>query len=138
MVENGIYSVWFKTPQAEGTGNVVLLNGQITGADTVMAYSGSYEQIGDRFIAVVRARRYCDGQPSVLGIDEFELHLVGISTNTIVVCSGTTEQAPGLTFEATLIRAQDQSLRSQRADPPSTVPLRSHEVPESSWRRPLV
>jgi hypothetical protein len=109
MLANGRYSVWFKTPRAQGTGIVVLENGKITGEDTVIAYSGSYEQDGDNFTAVVRAQRYCEGQPSVFGVDEFELKLVGRSTGTIVVCSGTTDQAPGLTFEATLIRSQDQS-----------------------------
>jgi hypothetical protein len=109
MLENGRYSVWFKTPLAEGTGIVVLENGKITGEDTVIAYSGSYEQDGDNFTAVVRARRYCEGQPSVFGVDEFELKLEGRSTSMIVVCSGTTEQAPGLVFEATLIRSHDQS-----------------------------
>jgi hypothetical protein len=109
MLEDGEYSAWFKTPAAQGTGIVILEAGQITGQDTVIAYSGSYEQDGDRFTAVVRGRRYCEGQPSVFGIDEFELKLVGRSSGTLVGCTGTSEQAPGIMFEATLIRSRAQS-----------------------------
>ena len=108
MVEDGKYVVWFKTAPGQGTGIVTLAKGRITGGDTVIAYSGSYEQNGDHFTAVVRTGRYCVGQPSVFGIDEVELKLEGRSTGQMVVCKGTAEQAPGLIFEATLIRSRDQ------------------------------
>lgn len=109
MLEDGKYIAWFKTALAQGTGVVTLANGQITGEDTVIAYSGSYEQNGDGFTAVVRTRRYCEGQPSVFGVDEVELKLEGRSAGQMVVCKGTAEQAPGLIFEATLIRSRDQA-----------------------------
>jgi hypothetical protein len=72
MVEDGKYAVWFKTALGQGTGVVTLAKGRITGGDTVIAYSGSCEQHGDHFTAIVRTRRYCAGQPSVFGIDEVE------------------------------------------------------------------
>ena len=131
MLENGKYAAWFKTPKAQGTGFVTLTNGQITGEDTVIAYSGSYEQDGSRFIAVVRTRRYCEGQPSVFGVDEVELKLEGRSTGAMVVCSGTTEQAPGLTFEATLIRSRDQL--PERNSPP-IVPFDATKWPKVQGR----
>jgi len=109
MVEDGKYVVWFKTALGQGTGVVTLANGRITGGDTVIAYSGSCEQDGDRFTAVVRTRRYCVGQPSVFGVDEVELKLEGRSAGQMVVCKGTADQAPGLIFEATLIRSRDQT-----------------------------
>ena len=109
MVEDGKYVVWFKTALGQGTGVVTLANGQITGGDTVIGYSGSCEQDGDHFTAVVRTRRYCEGQPSIFGIDVVELKLEGTSAGQMVVCKGTAEQAPGLTFEATLIRSRDQT-----------------------------
>jgi hypothetical protein len=131
MLEDGKYVAWFKTALAQGTGVVTLANGQITGEDTVIAYSGSCEQNGDHFTAVVRTRRYCAGQPSVFGIDEVELKLEGRSAGQMVVCKGTAEQAPGLMFEATLIRSRDQAPakeenREPRAFHPTTLPkLRS-------------
>lgn len=121
MLENGKYAAWFKTALAQGTGIVTLANGRITGGDTVIAYSGFYEQDGDRFTAVVRTRRFCEGQPSVFGIDEVELRLEGTSAGQMVVCKGTAEQAPGLIFEATLIRSRDQTAakKDNREVPPS-------------------
>lgn len=109
MLEDGKYAVWFKTDLAQGTGVVNLANGRITGGDTVIAYFGSYQQDGDRFTAVVRTRRYCEGQASVFGVDEVELKLEGKPAGQLVVCKGTAEQAPGLAFEATLIRSRDQA-----------------------------
>jgi len=107
MLKNGKYAAWFKTPNGQGTGIVVLTNGEIAGQDSVIAYSGFYEQDGDEFTATVRIRRFCEGQPSVFGIDNVELRLCGKSTGSIAVCTGTTEQVPGLVFQATLIRAQE-------------------------------
>jgi hypothetical protein len=43
----------------------------------------------------------------VFGIDEIDLTLTGKSTPTTASCTGTAKQAPGLTFEATLIRMAD-------------------------------
>jgi hypothetical protein len=107
MLENGKYAAWFKTALAQGTGVVTLADGWIT--DTVIAYSGFYEQDGDHFTALVRTRRFCEGQSSVFGIDGVELRLEGTSAGQMVVCKGTAEQAPGLTFEATLIRSREQT-----------------------------
>jgi hypothetical protein len=131
MLENGRYAAWFKTPTGQGTGFVTLTNGQITGEDTVIAYSGSYELEGNRFIAVVQTRRYCEGQPSVFGVDEVELKLEGRSTGALVVCSGTTEHAPGLTFEATLIRSRDQL--PERNSPP-IFPFDATKLPKVQGR----
>jgi hypothetical protein len=47
MLRNGSYSVWFRTPQGEGTGVVVLKDGKLIGSDTGIAYTGSYVQEGD-------------------------------------------------------------------------------------------
>jgi hypothetical protein len=46
-------------------------------------------------------------QSSVFGIDEIDLTLTGKSTRTTASCTGTAKQAPGLTFEATLVRMAD-------------------------------
>jgi large exoprotein involved in heme utilization and adhesion len=118
MLHNGSYSAWFKTPAGQGTGIVTLADGTISGGDSVIAYSGSYDQDGDRFIATVKTRRFCAGQPSVFGVDEIELKIEGRSTGVMVICSGTADQAPGITFQATLIRCGDQAPEHESNSPP--------------------
>jgi hypothetical protein len=130
MLENGEYSVWFNTPTAQGTGVVTLTDGQIAGQDSVIAYSGSYDQDGDRFTALVQARRFCEGQPSVFGVDEFELKLTGKSTRSMVICSGTIEQAPGVSFEATLIRRCDLSPSKAESSVPKIQPFDIKKFPK--------
>jgi hypothetical protein len=104
MLRNGTYSAWYRTPLREGTGIVELSDGKLTGGDTVIAYSGTYFQNGDKFSASITTRRHSPGQPSIFGIDNFDLTVTGTSTPTTAACSGTAKQAPDLAFEAILIR----------------------------------
>jgi hypothetical protein len=114
MLRNGSYSAWFRTRQeertgamqGEGTGVIELNDGKVTGGDTVLGYTGSYVVDGDRFTAVIAPERHTPGQPSVfgIGIDDVNLTLTGKSTPTTASCTGTAKQAPGLTFEAVLVR----------------------------------
>lgn len=103
--------------QGEGTGVIELNDGKVTGGDTVLAYNGSYVLDGDEFTAFIATQRHTPGQPSVFGIgmDVIELTLIGKSTPTTASCTGTAKQAPGLTFEATLIRIADQPKALPRA-----------------------
>ncbi|HVX77135.1 MAG TPA: hypothetical protein VHB49_13470 [Bradyrhizobium sp.] len=107
MLENGEYAAWYKTPKGEGTAILVLANGKITGSDSVLVYSGTYEVDGDRFSAVVFTRRHSLGQSSLFGIDDIELELEGKSNGKTLSCSGYARHAPELPFHATLIRVQD-------------------------------
>jgi hypothetical protein len=86
---------------------VELTDGKVSGGDTVIAYTGCYAQQGDAFTATIATHRHSEGQPSVFGIDNVDLTLVGKSTGPVASCSGTCRQAPGLTFEATLVRIAD-------------------------------
>jgi hypothetical protein len=106
MLQDGEYAAWYKTPRGEGTGIIRLANGEITGGDSVLSYSGWYTVEQDRFTAVLTTRRHTAGQPSVFGIDEVELQLAGKSTGVTASCTGTATQAPELPFQATLIRVQ--------------------------------
>src|SRR6195256_6551209 len=125
MLRNGSYSAWFRTRhqgetglmQAEGTGVIDLHEGKVTGGDTVLAYTGSYLVDGDKFSAFIATERHTAGQPSVfgIGIDVINLTLTGTSTSTTASCTGTAKQAPGLTFEATLIPIADQPRALPRA-----------------------
>jgi hypothetical protein len=116
MLVNGKYSAWFKTPVGEGTGIVTLSDGTIIGGDSFFEYSGSYEENGDQITATVRTRRVCDGPPSVFGFDEVELKLEGRTRGEMASCSGTAEQAPGVTFAATLVPCREDPSPS-RPDP---------------------
>jgi hypothetical protein len=119
MLRDGEYSAWFKTPRGEGTGIVHLADGEITGGDSILTYSGSYEVDGDRFTAVLSTKRHTAGHASVFGIDEVELNLAGKSMGVTACCSGTAKQAPQLPFQVTLIRAQPASLASNASSAPA-------------------
>jgi hypothetical protein len=107
MLRNGSYSAWYKIPLKGGTGIIVLNDGKITGGDGGLAYAGTYFQNGDRFSAVITTWREAPGLPSIFGIDNIELTLTGTSAPTTASCTGTVKQAPGLAFEATLVRVAD-------------------------------
>ena len=117
MLQDGQYAAWFKTPRGEGTGILHLANGKISGGDSVLTYSGSYQVDEDRFTAVVSTRRHAAGQPTLFGIDEVQIEVSGKSTGTTASCVGAAKQAPELSFQATLIRVQSPSL-------PSSAPVR--------------
>lgn len=107
MLRNGSYSAWFRTPRGEGMGVVVLNDGKLSGGDTITAYTGSYVEDGDNFTAVIATERHSESLTSVFGFDHVDLTLTGRSTATTATCTGTAKQAPGLTFEATLVRMAD-------------------------------
>lgn len=104
MSVDGKYSVWFKTPLGEGTGIVIFKDGSITGGDTVIGYAGSYQQAGDDFSADITIKRHSLGQLSVFGIDDVDITLTGRCAGVTASCRGTSTQAPGMRFEATMIR----------------------------------
>jgi hypothetical protein len=69
-------------PAGRRNRNCSLNDGKLTGGDTVLAYSGTYFQNGDRFSASVRTQRHSPGQASIFGIDKLDLTLTGKSTPT--------------------------------------------------------
>ena len=109
MLKDGTYAAWFKTPLREGAGIVHFANGKLWGGDSIISYSGCYEVDGDRWTATVTTRRHSAGHATVFGagIDEMELKLAGTSNGKIASCSGTTDAAPGMAFEATLILSEE-------------------------------
>jgi hypothetical protein len=85
-------------------------------AAVISSYTGYYKQDADEFVAVIASRRHTQGQqPSVFGIDSVDVTLTGKSTTNVASCSGVAKQAPDLTFEATLIRIDDQQSSPGRA-----------------------
>jgi hypothetical protein len=108
MLEDGEYAAWYKTPRGEGTGMIILAKGKLTGSDSVLAYSGSYEFNEDRFTAVVFTERHSPGQPSLFGIDNIELEVEGKVNGKTVACSGRARHAPEVPFHVTLIPVRNQ------------------------------
>src|SRR5258708_20191032 len=94
MLQNAKYSVWFRTPQGEGYGIVLLMDGNVSGGDNISKYNGAYVQDGDKFAATIAVRRHTQGPPSVFGIDNVDITLKGKSTPTTASCFATADQAP--------------------------------------------
>jgi hypothetical protein len=135
MIKDGKYAAWFRTPRGEGTGIVHLANGTISGGDSIFTYGGSYQVDEDRFTATLTTRKHAAGPPTVFGIDEVEVKLVGKSNGTTALCSGTAEQAPGVVFEATLFLGQDQSPPPDRKL--AALKFNAGKLPKSPARKPF-
>jgi len=120
MIRDGQYTAWFRTRHGQGTGIVHLADGRITGGDCFFNYGGTYAVDDDRFTATLTTRRCADGPTTVLGVDEIELKLAGAFKGATAFCSGTSDQAPGVRFEAMLFGGLDQPPVSD-AKPPAVV-----------------
>lgn len=113
MIRNGKYRAWYRTPRGQGTGIVHLADGKITGGDAFFAYGGTYQFDDDRITATLTTRRCADGPTTVFGVDEIELKVVGTFKGDTAFCSGVSDQAPDLRFEAMLFGGLE---RPQAAD----------------------
>jgi hypothetical protein len=103
-MKNGLYKAAFQTPLGIGYGVVVLNNGEVLGGDAGMYYSGRYTIAGDKFTAQISTERHTviSGVTSVFGRDNVSVQLAGDISGDSVKMSGTSPQAPGINFQATL------------------------------------
>ena len=108
MFKDGTYSAWYKSPLGEGTGIAHFAGGILRGRDSILLYDGTYETADDKLSVVMRTRRHSPGQPSIFGVDEFEMKLQGKVLGKTVVCSGTADVAPDVTVEVTLIPCKSE------------------------------
>ena len=130
MLRDGRYAAWFRTSRGEGTGIVHLADGKISGGDCFITYGGAYQVDDDRFTATLTTKRHAAGPATVFGLDEVEVKLVGTVKGTRACCAGTAEQAPGMTFEATLFFGEHPSPEAARKH---TVPnLQAGKLPRHS------
>jgi hypothetical protein len=109
-MKNGLYKVEFVTPLGQGAGVVVLDNGLIRGGDSGLFYTGSYTLNGETFSAEIATDRHTHHKnlQSTLGVDQAILNLTGkIESDTRAAFAGTSPQAPGVSFQATLTRLCD-------------------------------
>ena len=106
---NGLYKVHFRTPLGAGDGVAVLENGLLRGGDSMMYYVGTYAQNDGAFSANLRVDVHSPDveMRSVLGAGQADLALSGSSAGTSATVSGSSPQAPGIAFSATLTRLSD-------------------------------
>ena len=131
MLKEGTYAAWFKTSRGVGTGIVHFADGKVWGRDSIISYAGSYDVDGDRFSITLKTKRHTEGHETVFGFDEMELKLEGVSAGKIATCTGTTDLAPGLVLEATLIPHQPQASGTEK---PPASPLSSNRLPKLKGR----
>jgi hypothetical protein len=103
-LQEGDYSVWFRTPSGTGTALVRVKNGRIAGGDAFIEYEGHYRLNGKKFEAVIKTKRHTEGPPTWFGIDEVTIRVSGKSTGRIAAGAGTVDQCPGLQLGVTLMR----------------------------------
>lgn len=103
-MRDGLYKVAFSTPRGEGSGVVVIAGPTLQGGDSMMAYTGWIDRQGEEFTAdiSVKAHSQVQGMESVFGVNDVTIHLKGGFNDNRAVCQGSSPQAPGLAFQATL------------------------------------
>lgn len=117
MLKNGKYAAWYKTPVKQGTGVVHLLDGSITGSDSILSYSGSYEVNGDEFTAVLKTARHSKGHESIFGSDQLTLLLKGQVVGRTAKFTGTAAEFPDIPFKGTLIQSEQEEPKANREVP---------------------
>jgi len=118
MLKNGKYAAWYKTPAKQGTGVVHLLDGSITGSDSILSYSGTYEVNGDDFTAVLKTTRHSRGHETIFGRDDLTLLLQGKVVGRTARFTGTANEFPDIPFEGTLIHSEQEQPKASREVPP--------------------
>jgi hypothetical protein len=105
-MRNGLYKVTFSTPLGTGYGVVHAQDGQIRGGDSLIYYVGEYTTNGENMSAVVGTDAHSNvpGMGSVLGPSKATINLSGKVNGDTVTCQGSSPQAPGIAFKATLQR----------------------------------
>jgi hypothetical protein len=108
-IRDGLYKVSFQTQLGTGNGVVVLDGGKMRGGDSIMHYSGTYSQDGDKFSAKVVTGRHSNtpGMCSVFGMDHVNISVQGTAQGDSAQLRGTAAEAPGVTFQASLGRLGD-------------------------------
>lgn len=103
-MQNGLYKASFQTPMGQGTGVVVIADGSVKGGDSLMCYTGTFQEANNQFTATLHVRKHSDvaGMFSVFGLNDVHLTLQGTTTDTSATIQGTAAEAPGVRFQAQL------------------------------------
>ena len=107
--ENGLYAIRFSTPLGAGAGVAYLQDGKLRGGDSMMAYVGSYNEVGVPLQADVRAYKHTNvpGMGSVFGTDNVDIHLSGTVSGGIADLTGSAPQAAGVQLLVKMERLHD-------------------------------
>jgi len=108
-MENGLYKVEFQTQLGSGAGVVFLQNGKIRGGDSAMFYVGSVSEQGDDLTAEVEGNLHTNmpGTRSVFGFDKTHIKLKGKGAGRSATFTGTSKEAPNVSFQAKLTKLSD-------------------------------
>ena len=113
MLKNGTYAAWFKTSRSGGAALVRLSDGAISGGDSILTYTGSYELCGNQFTAVISTSRHSAGHDTIFGTDNLTLRLEGSRTGKYVTFRGEADEVPGMRLEGTLIPSEEKQPSAQ-------------------------
>jgi len=108
MLKNGTYTAWFKTSKSGGAALVHLSDGAISGGDSILTYTGSYQLSGNQFKAIISTARHCAGHDTIFGIDNLTLRIEGSGTGKYVTFHGEADEVPGMRLEGTLIPSEEK------------------------------
>lgn len=109
-MQDGIYSVRFRTPLGEGAGVAFLKDGSLKGGDATVYYKGTYASDGAKFTAkiITGTHNREPGVINVMGKDAVTLSLQGtFDPNNNVSAQGTAPEAPGVTIAVRMVRVAD-------------------------------
>ena len=105
-MDDGLYKIGFRTRLGSGYGGVVLQGGRIIGGDSSSFYVGSYVIHGVRFKASLQLDRHTiiPVLRSVFGVERARIELEGDILGQDALMSGSSPDAPEVSFEAVLSR----------------------------------
>lgn len=108
-MRNGLYKVMFQTPLGQGAGVVILRDGELRGGDSLMYYTGTYDETGNQFTATVKTDQHSSvpGMAPVFGKPRVTINITGQSQGDTLNATGRSPNAPGVGFQATLSRLCD-------------------------------
>jgi len=108
-MDNGLYKVRFETPRGNGTGVVVLMDGQLWGGDTSMFYTGTYTLHDGYFNAnlVTNVHTIAPHKPSIFGRDIVHITLKGTFSRDFGEVTGFAREVPDIEFRAELTKLGD-------------------------------
>ncbi|MFS0721022.1 hypothetical protein [Brevundimonas phoenicis] len=106
LMDDGLYKIGFRTRLGSGYGVVVLQGGRIIGGDSSSFYVGSYVIHGARFKASLQLDRHTiiPVLRSVFGVERARIELEGDILGQDALMSGSSPDAPEVSFEAVMSR----------------------------------
>src|SRR6201995_3643716 len=108
-MDNGLYKVRSETPRGNGTGVVVLKDGNIWGGDSSMFYTGTYTLDGETFNGqlITKVHTIAPHKPSIFGRDIVHITLEVTFSRDYAEVTGSAREVPDVPFKAELTWLND-------------------------------